>query len=95
MEKARAMDCVASSDEVPRADLPFEFMLNAMRLKEGIPLAHFMERTGLPISALEVGLAQAESAGLVLRDLVRVVPTTRGFDFLNDLQSMFLPPARP
>jgi oxygen-independent coproporphyrinogen-3 oxidase len=95
MEKARAMDCVASSDEVPRADLPFEFMLNAMRLREGIPLAHFMERTGLPISALEVGLAQAESAGLVLRDLVRVVPTTRGFDFLNDLQSMFLPPARP
>jgi oxygen-independent coproporphyrinogen-3 oxidase len=95
MEKARAMDCVASSDEVPRADLPFEFMLNAMRLKEGIPLAHFVERTGLPISALEVGLAQAESAGLVLRDLVRVVPTTRGFDFLNDLQSMFLPPARP
>ena len=95
MEKARAMDCVASSDEVPRADLPFEFMLNAMRLKEGIPLAHFVERTGLPISAMEVGLAQAESAGLVLRDLVRVVPTTRGFDFLNDLQSMFLPPARP
>ena len=95
MEKARAMDCVASSDEVPRADLPFEFMLNAMRLREGIPLAHFMERTGLPISALEVGLAQAESAGLVLRDLVRVVPTTRGFDFLNDLQSMFLPPVRP
>ena len=91
MEKALAMDCVASSSEVPRTDLPFEFMLNATRLKEGFPLAYFMERTGLPISAVEAGLAQAEAAGLVRRDLASVVPTARGFDFLNDLQSMFLP----
>jgi len=93
MDKALAMDCVASSLEVPRADLPFEFMLNATRLKDGFSLAHFLERTGLPISALEPGLAQAEVAGLIERDLASVVPTVRGFDFLNDLQSMFLPAA--
>ena len=95
MEKALASDCVASSQEVPRADLPFEFMLNAMRLKGGFSLAHFTERTGLPISAIEAGLAQAEAAGLITRDLASVVPTTRGFDFLNDLQSMFLPATGP
>jgi oxygen-independent coproporphyrinogen-3 oxidase len=91
MDKALAMACVASSDEVPRADLPFEFMLNALRLREGFSLAHFMERTGLPISSIEAGLAQALSKGLITRDLSHVVPTERGFDFLSDLQSLFLP----
>ena len=91
MERAAAMDCIASSTEVPRADLPFEFMLNALRLKEGFPLAHFLERTGLPLSAIAAALDKAETAGLVTRDLASVVPTERGFDFLNDLQSMFLP----
>ena len=91
MEKALAMDCVASSDEVPRADLPFEFMLNALRLKAGFLLSHFTERTGLPMSSIEAGLALAVSRGLVTRDLSAVVPTTQGFDFLTDLQSMFLP----
>jgi oxygen-independent coproporphyrinogen-3 oxidase len=91
MQKALAMDCVASSDEVPRAELPFEFMLNALRLKEGFPLSHFVERTGLPISAIEHGLELAQARGLVTRGLSRVVPSTRGFDFLSDLQSLFLP----
>ncbi len=93
MDKALTVGCVASSDEVPRVDLPFEFMLNALRLKEGFSLAHFMERTGLPISAIETGLTQAVSKGLITRDLSQVVPTVRGFDFLTDLQSLFLPAA--
>jgi len=93
MDKALTVGCVASSDEVPRADLPFEFMLNALRLKEGFALAHFMERTGLPISAIEAGLTEAVSKGLITRDLSQVVPTVRGFDFLTDLQSLFLPAA--
>ena len=93
MDKALAMDCVASSDEVPRADLPFEFMLNALRLKDGFALSSFMERTGLPISAIESGLALAQSRDMITRDLSKVVPSARGFDFLTDLQSMFLPPS--
>ena len=93
MDKALVMDCVASSDEVPRADLPFEFMLNALRLKDGFALSSFMERTGLPISAIESGLALAQSRDMITRDLSRVVPSARGFDFLTDLQSMFLPPS--
>ena len=90
MQKALAGDCVASSTEVTRADLPFEFMLNALRLKEGFALSHYSERTGLSMTAIEPGLIEAERKGLIERDLSRVRPTTRGFDFLNDLQAMFL-----
>lgn len=90
MDKALAGDCVASSQDVPRCDLPFEFMLNALRLKDGFALAHYAERTGLPISAIEKALRQAQDKGLLARDLARVWPTPRGFDFLNDLQTLFL-----
>ena len=90
MDKALAADCVASSTEVARADLPFEFMLNALRLKEGFSLAHYTERTGLSMTAIEKALEEALRRGLIERDLVRVWPSPRGFDFLNDLQALFL-----
>jgi oxygen-independent coproporphyrinogen-3 oxidase len=75
---------------VAREQLPFEFMLNALRLKEGFELARFTERTGLPLSVLQKALATAEARGLIERDLQWVQPTARGFDFLSDLQSLFL-----
>ena len=90
LEKALAGDCIASSTEVSRADLPFEFMLNALRLKDGFALSQYSERTGLSMTAIEKGLDEAERKGLIKRDLSRVTPTTRGFDFLNDLQALFL-----
>ena len=82
---------VASETEVARGELAFEFMLNALRLKDGFPLARFAERTGLPLSAIERPLADAERRGLVERDLQSVRPTPLGFDFLSDLQQLFLP----
>jgi len=82
---------VASETEVTRADLPFEFMLNALRLTEGFEIARFAQRTGLALSAVAQGLAEAERRGFVTRDLQRVVPTVRGTDFLNDLVALFLP----
>jgi len=93
MENARAGSAVAQSEEVALADLPFEFMLNAMRLREGFTLAQFSERTGLALTAIQRGLEQAERQGLVARDLHRVWPTERGMDFLSDLQALFLPEA--
>lgn len=90
MEKALTGYCVAQADEVSRAELPFEYMLNALRLKEGFALADFSERTGLSVSAIESGLVQAERQGLIERDLHRVRPTVRGYDFLSDLQALFL-----
>jgi oxygen-independent coproporphyrinogen-3 oxidase len=81
---------VTQSLEVSRSDLPFEFMLNALRLKDGFPLALFSERTGLPLSAIESGLRAAQARGLLEADVVHARPTPRGFDFLNDLHSLFL-----
>jgi oxygen-independent coproporphyrinogen-3 oxidase len=90
MDNALAGRAVAQDDEVARAQLPFEFMLNALRLREGFALAEFTERTGLPLTAIEKPLQEAERKGLIERDLARVRPTERGFDFLSDLQSLFL-----
>jgi oxygen-independent coproporphyrinogen-3 oxidase len=92
MEKALAGHAIAQDDEVSRADLPFEFMLNALRLKNGFALQQFSERTGLSITAIQKGLEEAERKGLIERDFARVKPSVRGYDFLNDLQSLFLPP---
>ncbi|MFO1245637.1 MAG: radical SAM family heme chaperone HemW [Ramlibacter sp.] len=90
MDNALAGQAVAQDDEVARADLPFEFMLNALRLKDGFALQQFSERTGLPVTAIQQGLDEAEKKGLIERDFARVKPTARGFDFLSDLQGMFL-----
>ena len=91
LDTSRAERAVSQSEEVARADLPFEFMLNALRLPDGFLLADFAERTGLPVTVLQSALTRAEEKGLVTRDLQRVVPTARGFDFLSDLQALFLP----
>ena len=89
--RALAGDAIASDEEVPREQLPFEFMLNATRLREGFELSRFAERTGLPLAAVAKGLEAAERRGLIARDLARAWPTERGFDFLSDLQALFLP----
>ena len=94
MEKALAGQCIAQDDEVSRSDLPFEFMLNALRLKNGFSLPQFTERTGLPMTAIQKALDEAERKGLIERDFARVKPSVRGFDFLNDLQALFLAEVR-
>jgi len=90
IDKALAGEAVTQEGEVSRADLPFEYMLNALRLRDGFKLQDFAEKTGLPMSALQTGLDEAERKGLIERDLTSLRPTERGFDFLNDLQSLFL-----
>ena len=94
---ANALQCqpVSNAQEVARRDLPFEFMMNALRLREGFALGDFMRSTGLPLSAVCQPLALARQQGLLLWDEASdlVAPTTRGFDFLSDLQTLFLPAA--
>jgi oxygen-independent coproporphyrinogen-3 oxidase len=90
MEKALAGNAVTQENEVSRADLPFEFMLNALRLRDGFKLQDFADKTGLAFTAIQKGLDEAECKGLIERDFVHAKPTERGFDFLNDLQSLFL-----
>lgn len=90
MQHASQGQPVAQSHEVSRQELPFEFMLNALRLREGFALADYADRTGLAITSIQQGLQAAEQKGLIGRDLHRVWPTERGFDFLSDLQALFL-----
>lgn len=90
MAKAMQGEAVSNEHEVGREQLPFEYMLNALRLKDGFELAQFSERTGLPITTIQKALEEAERRGLLERDFVRAWPTPRGFDFLSDLQGLFL-----
>jgi oxygen-independent coproporphyrinogen-3 oxidase len=76
---------------VARAEIGFEFMLNAMRLTDGVPAAWFAERTGFPLAIVDAELDAAERRGLIARDHERIGPTPLGRRFLNDLQAMFLP----
>lgn len=92
MDKALAGAAVAQAREVPRADLPFEYMLNALRLREGFAMRDYTSRTGLPPGSVAAALEQAERHGWIARDGDQVRPTARGFDFLSDLQALFLPP---
>ncbi|TSE23987.1 Oxygen-independent coproporphyrinogen-III oxidase-like protein YqeR [Tepidimonas sediminis] len=92
MEQARAGQPVAQEHEVAARDLPFEFMLNALRLREGFDARLFSERTGLPISAVSATIEAARARGwLVVGEDGRIAPTARGFDWLSDLQALFLP----
>lgn len=81
---------VEESRWVEAADLPFEFMLNALRLLEGVPAALFTERTGLPLEAVAPALKGLREAGLLDPDPARIRTTRRGLDFLSDVQEAFL-----
>ena len=93
MRAALAGDALHESREVTEAELPFEFMLNALRLIEGFPVTLFAQRTGLDIAVIEPRLALSEAAGLIERDHATIRPTPRGQRFLNSLLEEFLAPA--
>ncbi|WP_426151637.1 radical SAM family heme chaperone HemW [Pseudomonas sp. DC3000-4b1] len=71
-------------------ELPFEFLMNALRLTDGVPTQLFAERTGLSLTALAEGRRVAEQKGLVQVEPARLVATERGQLFLNDLLQLFL-----
>ncbi|MBT9609110.1 MAG: radical SAM family heme chaperone HemW [Aquabacterium commune] len=90
MEKAAQGQAVSNEQDVALSARGFEFMMNALRLKDGFELLRFTERTGLTLASIQQPLAEAEAKGLLQRDLARAWPTAKGFDFLSDLQAMFL-----
>jgi oxygen-independent coproporphyrinogen-3 oxidase len=91
MEAAAAGRCVEVERNLERRDLPFEFMLNALRLTEGVPASLFEERTGQSLAVMSRSLQQATSRGLLDPDPSRLAATALGLRFLNDLQEIFLP----
>ena len=90
MEHAALGEAIQDYKTVNAAALPFEFMMNALRLNNGFPVALFSERTGLPIHVISRELAEAESRGLLARDHLHIRPTEKGRLFLNDLLGLFL-----
>ncbi|MGV8843000.1 MAG: radical SAM family heme chaperone HemW [Pseudomonas sp.] len=73
------------------AELPFEFLMNGLRLNEGVSSQLFSQRTGVALSALRAARAEAEARGLLSSDPARLVATRQGQLFLNDLLQHFLP----
>ena len=78
------------SSPIAAADLPFEFMLNALRLNEGFTVRDFRRRTGLEMASVERKLAEGEARGLLVRRADGWHPSELGRRFLNDLQVSFL-----
>lgn len=71
-------------------ELPFEFLMNALRLTQGVDAELFAKRTGLPLQSLAAARAEAEQKGLLQVEPTRLVATARGQLFLNDLLQYFL-----
>ena len=90
MEHAIAGNAVQEQHGIDANELGFEFMMNALRLNDGFPLALFQMRTGLPLTVVERSLQEAETRGLITRDLTHIRPTPLGQCFLNDLLQLFL-----
>ncbi|BDB23502.1 coproporphyrinogen III oxidase [Cupriavidus sp. TA19] len=90
MAQALAGNALQEARDVSADELPFEFMLNALRLTDGVPASSFQDHTGLPLHTISKQLAEAEKKGLLEADLTTIRPTELGRRFLNDLQEMFL-----
>ena len=90
LERVARGDALQENMEITRRDLPFEFMLNALRLTDGVPAGLFAERTGMPLSIAARPIAEATRRGLLDPDPTVLRPTPLGRRFLNDLQSLFL-----
>ncbi len=90
LERAEAGDFIQEQHTVEAHELPFEFMMNALRLTEGVPRSLFQERTGLPLEAIEEQLIAARQRGLLEITDTLIRPSERGQRFLNDLLEQFL-----
>jgi oxygen-independent coproporphyrinogen-3 oxidase len=90
LEGAARGEFIQEARQVAVAELPFEFMMNALRLTGGVPARLFAERTGVPLEAIAERLARARSRGLLEPDPQVLRPTPAGQRFLNELLQIFL-----
>ncbi len=92
MRAALARDATHLTErrQLKTAELPFEFMLNALRLEKGVASSLYTERCGLPIASMNKALLLATQKGLLVDDPLRLQTTELGWRFLNELQALFL-----
>ncbi|MBK8970829.1 MAG: radical SAM family heme chaperone HemW [Hahellaceae bacterium] len=81
---------VADQATIDASELPFEFMMNALRLVSGVPASLFEQRTGQSLETLNPALQKLRSQGLLMTDETRLACTPEGFDFLNEVLGRFL-----
>ena len=91
LEHAARGGTLGAHAEVAAADLPFEFMMNALRLNDGVARALVGERTGLAPDAIAATLEAAIGRGWLERDAARLRATGLGRRWLNDVIALFLP----
>ena len=91
MEQADRGAAVETQTEVARRDLPFEFMLNVLRLREGVPIGLYAQRTGMPESSIARAVQTAQAKGLLHPNPDHLQTTPLGFLMLNDVLKGFLP----
>ena len=72
-------------------DIALEFMMNVLRLKEGVYSSMFQQRTGMPVTHIQSQLTCAEKQGLIKWDINSLKPTEKGQRYLNDLLQIFMP----
>lgn len=90
LDTAGSDDCLLERTLVDEQEVGFEFMLNAMRLLDGVSTPLFQQHTGVPISQIKKPLAEAEKLGLIEHDIHRLRPTEKGQRYLNTLIEQFL-----
>ena len=91
LKHAGAPAGIGGDEPIRPADLPVEFLMNALRLVEGAPIEGFEQRTGLSPAVLEPALSEARAQGWLEPDLQRLRPTPRGLQFLNHVLQAFMP----
>ena len=89
-EYLTAKNFIAASEALRAKQVPFEFMLNALRLFKPIPLFWFEKKTGIKISTIEDKLVKAQKLGLLRVTSKYMITTSRGRNFLNDLLEIFI-----
>jgi putative oxygen-independent coproporphyrinogen III oxidase len=91
IDTAGSPSVILTEEVTSKADIGFEFMLNALRLTDGFPTPLFYQHAGLPISHIDKALQYAEQEGLLTRDIHFIRPTEKGQRYLNVLIELFLP----
>ncbi|WP_018987139.1 radical SAM family heme chaperone HemW [Methylophilus methylotrophus] len=91
LEAIQQGQVVDSEWQIGREDLAFEFMMNALRLVDGVEAGLFQQRTGLPLRTIQSTLQEAQAQGLLVQGSGVIAPTLKGQRFLNELLGMFLP----
>jgi oxygen-independent coproporphyrinogen-3 oxidase len=91
LDRAARRESFGTQADVAAIDLPFEFMMNALRLEEGVDAPLFGERTGLATATIAAPLARARQRGWMVEDPARLAATALGRRFLNDVIGSFLP----